>query len=281
MKSLSSITLFTIGVFSLLSATVVAEERSADEIAAELANPNTVLGSMNFNLDYTTYKGNLPGASDQSALRLTFQPSLPYPIEKGVNFFLRPAVPIIIKQDVPFSGGFEEKGVELGDISFDAALGKSYPSGLILVAGVVGTLPTATDDSFGLDQWLLGPEVAVAKVAKWGVLGLLVTHQWDVAGEDSFSTNITGGQYFYTFNLSDGWQISSSPTFSYNHEAQSGQEWTLPVGVGVSKTMILGGRPWKFAFQYWNYVEQPDPFGPDWQIRLTVTPVVPLPWGKS
>jgi len=87
MKSLSSITLFTIGVFSLLSATVVAEERSADEIAAELANPNTVLGSMNFNLDYTTYKGNLPGASDQSALRLTFQPSLPYPIEKGVNFF--------------------------------------------------------------------------------------------------------------------------------------------------------------------------------------------------
>ena len=97
----------------------------------------------------------------------------------------------------------EEKGVGLGDISFDAAIGKSYPSGLVLVGGIVGTLPTATDDALGLDQWLLGPEVAIAKVAKVGVVGLLVSQQWDVAGEDSFSTNITGGQYFYTVNLSE------------------------------------------------------------------------------
>jgi hypothetical protein len=128
---------------------------------------------------------------------------------------------------------------------------------------------------------LLGPEVAIGKVAKWGVLGLLVSHQWDVAGEDSFSTSITGGQYFYTFNLSHGWQISSSPTFSYNHEAQSGEEWTFPLGVGVSKTTILKGRPWKFGLQYWNYIEQPDPFGPDWQVRFTVTRVVSLPWGNK
>jgi hypothetical protein len=149
-----------------------------------------------------------------------------------------------------------------------------------VVGGVVGTLPTATDDALGLDQWLLGPEVALAKVFKWGVLGMLISHQWDVAGEDSFSTSITGGQYFYTYNLSDGWQISSSPTFSYNHEAVSGQRWTVPVGFGVSKTAILGGRPWKFGLQYWQYVEQADAIGPDWAVRFTVTPVVSLPWGK-
>ena len=151
----------------------------------------------------------------------------------------------------------------------------------MVVGGIVGTLPTATDDALGLDQWLLGAEVAVGKVSEWGVLGLLVSHQWDVAGEDSFSTSITGGQYFYTVNLSDGWQISSSPTFSYNHEAQSGQEWTFPLGVGVSKTTILDGQPWKFGLQYWNYIEQPDPFGPDWQVRFTVTRVVSLPWGNK
>ncbi len=87
MQLLTSITLLTIGVFSVLSAAVVAEEQSVEEIAAELANPNTVLGSMNFNLDYITYTGNLPGASDQRALSLTFQPVLPYPIEKGFNFY--------------------------------------------------------------------------------------------------------------------------------------------------------------------------------------------------
>lgn len=256
-------------------------ERSADEIARELANPNTVLGSLSFNLDSIAYKGDLPGADDQSALRLTFQPSFPYPIEKGLNFFLRPAIPIVIKQDVPTSGGFDEKGVDLGDISFDVGLGKSFSNGMVLVGGVAGTLPTASDDALGLDQWLLGPELAVATVKKWGVVGLLVSHQWDVAGEDSFSTSITGGQYFYTFNVGDGWQIRSAPTFSYNHNAQSGQEWTLPVGIGVNKTMILGGTPWKFGLEYWDYVKQPDAFGPNWQIRFTVTPVVPLPWGKS
>jgi len=254
---------------------------TADEVAKQLADPNSVLGSLNFNLDYITYKGDLPGASDQSATRLTFQPVFPYPINDTTNFYLRPAVPVVIAQDVPTAGGFDNEGVELGDIGFDAALGKSLPGGYVVVGGIVGTLPTATDDALGLDQWLLGPEVAIGKVAKWGVLGLLVSHQWDVAGEDSFSTSITGGQYFYTFNLSDGWQISASPTFSYNHEAQSGQEWTLPLGVGVSKTSILDGVPWKFGLQYWNYIEQADAFGPDWQVRFTVTRVVSLPWGNK
>ena len=295
----SFIHLITICVFSTFSVTALAQEdqaeesielsptplikqaASAHEIAKALAHPNSVLGALNFNFDYFTYKGDLPGASDQSATRVTFQPVFPYPISDTTNFYLRPAVPVVIAQDVPTAGGFDNKGVELGDIGFDAAVGKTLPGGYVVVGGIVGTLPTATDDALGLDQWLLGPEVAVGKVSKWGVLGLLVSHQWDVAGEDSFSTSITGGQYFYTVNLSDGWQISASPTFSYNHEAASGQEpWTLPVGFGVSKTTILGGRPWKFGLQYWDYVKQADALGQDWQVRFTVTPVVDLPWGK-
>ena len=51
---------------------VSAEERmSASEAAAELANPNTSLGVLAFPLDYVQYKGDLPGASDQSAWRLS------------------------------------------------------------------------------------------------------------------------------------------------------------------------------------------------------------------
>ena len=49
---------------------------SADDIARELSNPNTVLGSLNFNLDYKTFKGDLPGASEQSAFSLTFSTGL-------------------------------------------------------------------------------------------------------------------------------------------------------------------------------------------------------------
>ncbi len=252
---------------------------SAQDIANELSNPNTALGTINFQFDYIAFDSDLPDADKQEALRLTFQPGLPYPLSDTVNLFVRPAIPLILDQDVPSSkGGFDSKGVDLGDISLDAAVGKSFPNGIVLLGGLVATLPTATDDALGLDQWLLGPEIAIAMVRKWGVVGLLATHQWDVAGEDDYSTSISGGQYFYVFNLGNGLQINGSPTFSYNHKADSDNAWTLPLAVGFSKTTIIKGRPWKFGLQYWHYVESPDVFGPDFQIRFSVSPVVKLPW---
>ena len=42
----------------------------------------------------------------------------------------------------------------------------------------------------------------------------------------------------------------------------------------------IGGRAGSFGVQYWYYVKSPDAFGRDRQIRLTITPVIPLPWGK-
>ena len=53
---------------------------------------------------------------------------------------------------------------------------------------------------------------------------------------------------------------------------------SLPLAVGVSRTVLFSGRPWKFGVQYWHYVESPDDFGPDYQIRFSVSPVVALPW---
>ena len=252
---------------------------SAAEVAAALSDPNTNMGSMNFQFDYIDYDGDIPGAGSANATRMLFQPSLPYMLTETTNLFIRPAIPVIFSQDVPQpGGGFRSEGIDLGDIGFDASVGKTLPGGIVVLGGIAGTLPTATDDSLGLDQWLLGPEAALAMVRPWGVLGALISHQWDVAGEDDFDTSITGGQYFYAFNLKDGWQINSAPTFSYNHEASSGDKWTFPLGIGVSKTSIFGGRPWKFGIQYWHYIESPDNFGPDYQIRFSVSPVVKLPW---
>ena len=253
---------------------------SAAEIAEQLSNPNTSLGTMALNLDYIRFDGDLPGAGSQSATRMLFQPSLPYPLSESTNVFARPAIPLIIDQDVPVgSVAYDNRSFELGDIGFDLALGKSLPGGLVVIGGVVGTLPTATDDALGLDQWLLGPEIAVALTRPWGVAGVLLTHQWDIAGEDAYDTSITGGQYFYAFNLGGGWQINGSPTFSYNHEARNSEnKLSFPLAIGVSRTVILSGRPWKFGLQYWHYIESPDDFGPDYQVRFSVAPVVELPW---
>jgi hypothetical protein len=235
---------------------------------------------MNFQIDQIAYDGDLPNAGSQNATRITFQPALPYALSETSNFFLRPAIPIIIEQDVPKGGGnYDTAKTELGDIGFDASVGKSLSNGLVLIGGLAGTLPTATDDDVGLDQWLIGPQAGAAIMRPWGIVGLLASHQRDVAGEDDYDTKITGGQYFYAFNLGDGWQFGSGPTFSYNHEARnSDNKLTLPLGVGIQKTLFISGRPWKFGVQYWHYIESPDDFGPDYQIRFSISPVVALPW---
>lgn len=263
---------------------------SADDIAKALANPNATLGFMTLTFDTIAYKGDIPGAGDEQAWKIGFQPSLPYPISDSVNLFVRPLIPVLIDQPFPIIDdqpvtpadvsalNFDSQGIELGDISFDAALGKTLSNGTVLFGGLVATLPTATDDAVGLDQYLLGPEFYIGKVADWGAVGVLLTHQWDIAGEDSFDTSVTGGQYFFTYNLKNAWQIQMTPTFSYNHEAEDGNEFSFPIGVGISKTIVWNKTPLKFNLQYWDYVESPDAFGNDWQIRLNITPVVPLPW---
>jgi len=253
-------------------------QQAADEIARDLANPNTSRGTFSFPIDLVNYGGTLPDAGGQNAFKISAQPSLPYPVASGVNFFLRPLIPVVLSQPVPTASGFDSRGVALGDIGFDAAIGKTFPSGLVLVGGVVGTMPTSTDDQLGVHQWLLGPEVLLAKVWHWGVLGALVTHSWRVAGSNPSSTSITGGQYFVTINLGGGWQISGQPVWSYNHEAPEGDRLTFPLGSGVSRTMVLGSMPWRFGLQYWYYVARPEAFGPRQQIRLSVAPVLPLPW---
>jgi len=262
---------------SALSQTQPDEGRSAAEVAAELANPNTSLGVLGFPIDLVGYGGDLPGASDQNGFKISFQPSLPVPLGAGLNFFARPLVPVSLSQPVPTATGFESKA-GLGDIGFDAAVGKTFASGLIAIGGIVGSLPTATDDALGTGQFLLGPEALVGWVQKWGAIGALVTQSWRVTGGDaSEPASITGGQYFYTFNLANAWQISAQPTWSYNHNAE-GKKLTFPLGIGVNKTVMAGTTPWKLSLQYWYYVASPQQFGPRHQLRFQVAAVVPLPW---
>jgi len=79
---------------------------SAAEVAAALSNPNSNMGSMNFQFDYIAYDGDIPGAGSADAWRMLFQPSLPYALSESTNLFIRPAIPVIFRQDVPNATGW-------------------------------------------------------------------------------------------------------------------------------------------------------------------------------
>ena len=273
--------------------------KTAAEIAEDLANPNTVMGTLNFNFDYVNYQGDLPDAGSQNSFVMGFQPVLPVPLNKTTNLFVRPQIPITITQPTFGANGFENKGFGLGNISADVAIGKTFPSKTVGVVGVFAAFRTASDEALRSPYTLLGPEIAVGQITKWGVLGLLLTHGWSVNKVDATtagvgmvsilgndvlvnsggeSASITSGQYFYIVNAGNGWQITGTPTFSYNHKAEKGNKFTLPIGAGVTKVSIFGKTPIKFNLQYWYYVASPDAFGPQHQIRLSISPVVKLPW---
>jgi hypothetical protein len=270
----------SLSLFAQTDSTATTESES--DLAKELANPNTTRGQLSFPIDYTLYNGDLPDASSQNGMTINFQPSLPIPLSEGVNLFVRPLIPIFITQPALGPDGFEQQGFNLGNISADVAFGKTWPSKIITLVGVFGSFPTATADILRSQEVTLGPEVMVAKIWDWGVLGLLVNQAWGLGKTNSTdlikNASITGGQYFYIINLQKGWQISGQPTWSFNHRAGEGNKLTLPFGTGPTKVTHFGKLPVKLALQYWYYIAAPDNFGPQHQIRFTITPVVPLPW---
>jgi len=78
-------------------------------------------------------------------------------------------------------------------------------------------------------------------------------------------------QFFGIYLPGGGWNIGSAPILSYDHESD---EWTIPVNFAFGKTVIINGRPWKFAMELNYYVDQPDAFGPEWMIGFNIAPVV-------
>ncbi len=274
------LTVLCIGILVGVSTTAFAEEKSADEVAKELANPNNSLAKLTFKNQYRWYTGDLPDADDQSNYTLLFQPVFPFslaPPARGGNavLFVRPAFPFLFDQPVPEvkNGELNFKGVTaLGDIGFDLAYGVTEKTGLLWAAGMVGTMPTATDADVAGKQWRLGPELLIARLSKTFVYGIFPSHQWNVSGWDDTTYSTSQIQVFLSFLPGQGWSIGSNPTMNYDWETE---DWTLPLHLSVARTVKAGKMPVKLELEVNYYVEQPDAFGPEWMVSFNITPVVP------
>lgn len=253
---------------------------SADEMAAKLANPSNPIMIVYNNFDYVTFDGDYPGASDKTMTQYFFQTIIPFKLDDS-NILFRPGFAVVFDQDVPnpsAAGGYDNIGTDLGDIGFDLVNTGTTENGTIWGYGLIGTIPTASNDNLGGDKWGLGPEVVLGKAGKWGAAGFVLGHQWDVAGSGNSEINLTTMNYFYALTRKNGWAITGGPTITYNHEAASGEELTLPLGIGLTKTVSLGGRPWQFKVEYWYNVVRPDVFAAEHTFRIGISPVFATPW---
>ena len=287
------------------------EGESLEDINNKLNNPGADLASLNFKFTWNQYKGDLggsqplfkrlrnlrsgrplrnllklgrssggEGASSQNSLTMSFQPVFPFKLDdKGSNFMVRPSIPVVWQPSYNASSNGFDEDFGIGDsqlVMFYANTNKD--TGFFWGAGPTMQFPTHTDDALGNDAFMIGPAAYAGIMGKWGVVGVFPQHWWNIGGGDGY-TAFTATQLFYWFSVGGGYQVGGAPTITYDWAADdSDNAWTIPVNLGVAKTITIGKLPVKLKFEGMYYVEQPDAFGPAWGLQLTITPVIPNPF---
>jgi hypothetical protein len=260
------------------------EHGTAADVGKKLANPLGALWNINFNNSLITGNdGNLNQGNPELGSQTIFQPVMPLPVYgKGKDqwrVILRPVVPIIWSTPVPTGFDDFDSKSGIGDIQLPVVL--SLPASMsgnwILGAGPVFQFPTASEDELGADQYAMGPAVALGyHTPKWTAV-VFPNYFWKTAGAGQGDKEDTSnGTFFYSFfyNLENAWQVGTNPTISYNDNADSGNKWTVPIGLTISKTTHIGNTPINFKLAAEWSVVSPDDFGQQFAIRVHAIPVV-------
>jgi hypothetical protein len=103
-----------------------------------------------------------------------------------------------------------------------------------------------------------------------------LAQQWfSFAGQskrkDTSQLNILPLIYLY---FADGWSVGYSGSITADWKADSGQRWTVPIGMALGKVLKLGKLPVQAQIGGQYFVVRPDG-GPEWDIQIQLTPVIP------
>jgi len=240
-------------------------EMSAEELAKLAQNPVGNLISVPFQNNTNFNVGPYNGTQNI----LNIQPVIPIEVNNDWNIITRTIVPVISQ---PQLSPTTDRKNGIGDTVFSAFLSPAQPHGLIWGVGPVVQLPTNTSDELGNKNWGLGPTFVVLKLEHgnpW-VYGVLANNIW------SLSSSKQGGSYnngliqpFVNYNFPGGFYLVSGPILTVDWKADSGQQWTVPLGGGIGKIFHLGKLPVNTTLQAYYNVVHPDN-GANWQLRAQV-----------
>jgi len=239
----------------------------ATELAKAAQNPVADMNSIPVQFNWTS--GGALGDETQSVINV--QPVLPLPLDDDWNLIARTVVPLV---NLPGPGIDRIKGI--ADIQEQLYLTPRKAMGVTYGFGPIISLPTATNPALETGQFALGPTFVILKIGKRWVYGAVANQLWRIAGSTSTEKiNSFFMQPFINYNLKRGWAISTSPAITADWNAPSGQEWTVPLGMGVSKITMIGKQPMNVLLQYYHNVTRPDNAGAD-VVRMQFTLLYPI-----
>jgi hypothetical protein len=256
--------LYLITLRMLISAGVVQAQESNDELAKAAQNPLANLMSFPFQ-NNTNF--NYGPEGDRTQILLNIQPVIPL---IGGRIITRTILPLLWQPEFTTENNVSAFG--LADINFTAFYSppsKSVTWGI----GPILTIPTGYKYSSG--KWGLGPSFVILVSQPKMVYGLLINNVWSIAGNSERSDiNHMLLQPFFNYNFSDGAYIGSIPIITSNWQEESGQQWTIPLGLSAGKIVRFGMLPVNLQAGAYVNVVKPD-IGPDWQLRLQMQLLLP------
>jgi hypothetical protein len=138
-------------------------------------------------------------------------------------------------------------------------------------------IPTAEDDVLGTGKWTAGPSALAVYLGKKWKVGALLQNYWDFAGSDRRDdVRLSNLQYLTYYSLNATTSIGAAPNIIIDWEQSGSDRFTVPVGMGINKTINIGKVPVRFGFEAMYSVHRPDDIpGTRWNFRFYAIPAVP------
>lgn len=254
------------------SARAVRHAKAESSLAKASQNPVANMVSLPVQYNFIT----AGGLGENTERIINVQPVIPLPIGEDWLIVSRTVVPFV---SVPVFDAIKSHGI--GDIQEQAYFTSSKPGKLTWAVGPIFSFPTASAIALRTGQWGLGPTaVALVMPGPW-VIGALANNIWRIGGAAHREVlNTFTLQPFINYNLPRAWAISTAPLITSNWSAPSGERWTVPVGIGVSKITHIVEQPLNLLIQYYHNLDHPSRAGSE-QIRLEVVALWPTPAAEA
>jgi hypothetical protein len=254
------------GLALLLTGSCLAEEASGGDLSKATQNPISSLISVPFKLTIDQ------GASNGDAQILNINPVFPVTVGDW-NLVSRALIPLA-NVDGPIPGpdnpspGSGNGASGLGDINYSLYFSPVKYDKVIWGVGPSINLPTASDDQLGSGKWSAGISAVALTQPEWGTVGILGRQLWSFAGDsDRKNVNQSLIEPFLTYNLDQGWYLTTDLVITSNWKADSGNRWTVPLGGGFGKIFKVGNQPINAKLEAYYNVERPDG-APEWNIAF-------------
>jgi hypothetical protein len=258
----------TLSIWLVLCGTVAAQdaETDAEALAKKIQNPLAAMITLPLQANYNTGVGPY----ERTLFNLNVQPVIPITGEKW-NFIARTIIPL---NSVP--RGETDSTFGVGDTNLSIYASPAQAGKFTWGLGPSFGLPTASNpEVLGSGKLGMGPSGIVFIQAGKFTMGGVVSNLWSVVGDDDRDNySVLTAQYFVNYNFGGGWALGTAPILSANWKAESGNKWTIPWGLQISKLARFGSRPVNLLFGYYANSEHPEGAA-DRQVRIQLNFLFP------